>query len=113
MQSGMNFHEFAERVRLRNGGSFILETFQMKLDGLANEPQDFLLGFARCDAAGQIRNVSSETLGTLLDDNHVAHWVITPAACFHICEQPWNIDLGLARKSTLPLPLAGEGVWIF
>src|SRR5689334_4571616 len=77
-RSGAHFDELAERVRLRQRDAFVLETFEMELDGLADQPQDFLARFRRGNAARQIGNIGAETVRTLLDDNHIAHGANTP-----------------------------------
>ena len=54
------------RIRCTNAvaapSAFIPEALEMKLDGLPDQPQTSC-GFARGDAARQIRNICAETLG--------------------------------------------------
>src|SRR3982751_849872 len=77
-RSGANFDELAERVRLRQRNALVLEAFEVELDRLTDQAQDFLARFRRGNAARQIGNVGAETVRPLLDNNHIAHGRNTP-----------------------------------
>lgn len=64
-------------ARMRNRLSVLLQTVDMKLDGLTNACLEFLNGRPGGDAARQVRNVSRKS-GTCLFDNYcVSHCALT------------------------------------
>src|SRR6266850_194606 len=61
----------------RNRQSIRAKAFQMKLDGLANQPHRLLPSVANRDAAGQVWHARTERVLALLDDDHVVHYFLT------------------------------------
>jgi hypothetical protein len=70
---GFDLNERAGRGRGRSGLTFVLETFQMKLDGLTDERKDLLPRFTRGNAPWKIGNIRPVGSGTFFNYDEVTH----------------------------------------
>src|SRR5262245_56945246 len=106
---GPHFDELTLRARRWNRQAILLQAVDMKLDGFADQPQNFLSPFPHCHASRQIRGVGSPARLAALDDHHVAHHrhhdlsLLRPA-CFSMAfKVPGGTSkLGLPATVTVP-----------
>jgi hypothetical protein len=70
----------------RGWESVLRQTFEVQLDGLANQPADFFLGLARRDASRQVRDVGREVRAGVFDHDRIP---------LHRCIPPSVIPAGL------------------
>lgn len=66
-------HEFDVGSRRRRNETVLSQTFQVKLDGFANQDQRFLASLADRHATGKIRNMSPVGGLAFFDDHDVVH----------------------------------------
>lgn len=71
--SSKNSKNLALGVRLRNPRAVLTHNFDVKLDGLLNEPFDFTPSRTDSNTPRQIGHVGAETRGAKPDDDQVLH----------------------------------------
>jgi hypothetical protein len=71
--SCFDVHEFDVGSRRRRDETVLSQTFQVKLDGLANQDQRFLASLADRHATRKVRNMSPVGGLAFFDDDDVVH----------------------------------------
>jgi hypothetical protein len=73
---GADLNEFNARRGRRNGKPVLAKPFDVKLNGLFDEFEDFVASFCHCHTTRQVRNMCAKTGFALFDDDGVFHNVI-------------------------------------